>query len=215
MRYVAKDEAPSSFTEWKGQANENWNPTYGNLRNPQKGDLHAALLAEQGGTCCYCGRQISLDESHIEHFVPQEESEQLALEYRNLHASCIRARSPKLPLHCGHAKDRYLDEKQSISPLDPTCEQRFRYLLDGELLPSEDVDGNAIYMIELLKLNIPSLRNRRQAVLAGVFDNEFLNSASDEELRKIFDAYRTRDVHGHFPDFAHVVARFADQLIGP
>jgi uncharacterized protein (TIGR02646 family) len=214
MRYVAKGEGPASFTDWKDQANENWTPTYADLRNPQKRDLHTALLVEQGGTCCYCGRRISLDESHIEHFVPQEESEQLALEYGNLHASCIRARSPKLPLHCGHAKDRRLDEEQAISPLDPGCERRFRYLLDGGLLPAEDADTNAAYMIDLLRLNIPLLRNRRQAALAGMFDNDFLESASDEELKTVCNAYRSRDDQGQFEDFAHVIARFAEQLTG-
>jgi uncharacterized protein (TIGR02646 family) len=97
MRYVAKADDPDSLVAWKSQANENWTPTYADLQNPEKRELHLALLTEQGGTCCYCGQQISVEESHIEHFIPQEARDDLALEYRNLHASCIRARSPRLP----------------------------------------------------------------------------------------------------------------------
>lgn len=215
MRYVAKGSEPDSFGAWKSQENENWIATYRDLRNPEKRELHLALLAEQGGTCCYCGQRISAEKSHIEHFVPQEASDDLALAYRNLLASCIRERSPRLPLHCGHAKDKDLDLERSISPLDPACEQRFRYSLDGGVLSTGENDDNAAYMIDLLRLDIASLRNRRQAALSGMFDNEFLSSASDEELQTICEFYRTRDNDGKFQDLAHVVARFAEQLLEP
>ncbi|SDH61157.1 retron system putative HNH endonuclease [Paraburkholderia phenazinium] len=214
MRFVAKDREPDSLAAWKEQVNEEWTPSYPDLQNPEKRDVHLALLTEQGGTCCYCGRRISLEESHIEHFVPQEASEDLALEYRNLHASCIRALTPRLPLHCGHAKGQHLDLKRSISPLDPAYEHRFRYALDGGLLPANEADENARYMIDLLKLDIAALRNRREAILAGMFDNEFLASATDEDLEKIRETYRTRDGDRNFQDFAHVIARFAEQLMG-
>lgn len=215
MRYVAKNKEPDSFTAWKDLANEDWKPTYQDLKNPEKNELHKSLLSEQGGTCCYCGRKVDPADSHIEHFVPQASSPALALEYENPLASCIRERSPNLPLHCGHAKDEDLDQARYISPLDPSCEQRFRYALDGAVLTSDPDDEKADYMINLLQLGIPSLRNRRQAVLEGMFDNAFLESATDVELARICATYRTRNSAGQFEDFAHVIARFAEQLTQP
>jgi TIGR02646 family protein len=215
MRYVAKNPEPTSFTAWKSLANEDWTPTYQDLRNPEKQGLHDSLLAEQGNTCCYCGRKIDPTNSHVEHFVPQGIAPEFALEYENLHASCIRDRSPKLPLHCGHAKDEALDQTLCISPPDPTCEQRFRYALDGAVLATDPDDIRANYMIELLKLETPSLRSRRQAALEGMFDNAFLESATDAELEQICAIYRKRDSAGQFEDFAHVIARFAEQLTQP
>lgn len=212
MRYVAKNKEPDSLKAWKKLANDDWKPSYPDLKNPEKKDLHEALIAEQGDTCCYCGRRISRADSHIEHFAPQADTPEQALEYENLLASCIRERSRKLPLHCGHAKDEELDESLCISPLDPACEERFKYALDGAIMPTDSADKKADYMIGLLKLGIASLRDRRQAALEGMFDDAFLKSATAAELEAIRAIHQARNSAGQFEDFAHVIARFAEQL---
>ena len=125
MKWVKKQAEPTAFINWKSKANEEWEPSYDTLQNPEKRALHEALLTEQGQVCCYCGRTISLLDSHIEHFRPQETREDLALAYVNLHASCIREKSPGAPLHCGHAKGNDFDEGLVISPQDENCERRF------------------------------------------------------------------------------------------
>lgn len=101
MRTVFKGTEPESLIEWKALANDDWQPTYDELRHPQKGDLHQALLREQMFCCCYCGVQIDATNSHIEHYRPQERHVDLALDYQNLHASCLRAlkKHPVVPLH--------------------------------------------------------------------------------------------------------------------
>jgi hypothetical protein len=48
MKRIVKGAPPPSFEVWKGLASENWSPTYGDLQNPQKRELHRALLEEQG-----------------------------------------------------------------------------------------------------------------------------------------------------------------------
>jgi hypothetical protein len=48
MRYINKGEEPESFTTWKALANEDWTPTYDDLRGQEKTDLYNALLREQG-----------------------------------------------------------------------------------------------------------------------------------------------------------------------
>jgi len=211
MKHVQKQEAPDSFERWKAQANDDWQPTYADLQNPEKAQLQEALLSEQGWVCCYCGRSIEQANSHTEHFRPQEHYPDRVLSYDNLHASCIRETSPGTPLHCGHAKGNAFDEALAISPTDPRCERLFRYTLDGQVIPEND---NAAYMRDLLKLDIEFLNDRRAAVLQGVFDNDFLENASTDELNRLREGYKRPDADGHLPDFGHIVARYAEQLMG-
>jgi uncharacterized protein (TIGR02646 family) len=211
MKHVTKVASPADFEAWKAQANEDWKPTYDNLSNPEKRDLHLALLAEQGSVCCYCGRSVTVDDSHIEHFKPQDRYEALQLEYGNLHASCLRGQQRSMPRHCGHAKNNGFDEDQHIAPVDPTCEQRFMYTLRGSIVPSDAGDVRAQYMVDLLALDSPALQHLRNEVLTRTLDPEFLASVSDEDLLRLRDGFRTRDAAGKLPDLGHVVARYAEQ----
>ena len=215
MKHVVKAKSPAGFEAWKSAINDDWSPDYSSLRNPEKKALHQALLDEQGGVCCYCGRAISLEDSHIEHFRPQELREDLALDYTNLFASCIRETKPGSPLHCGHAKGNLFDEACHISPLDENCERRFLYALNGAISPADLADDAAKFMSQLLRLDIAFLRNRRAEVLASVFDPEFLATASDDELRQLATAFNKPDVDGRLEGFAHVLSGYVKQLLTP
>ncbi|CAD6875018.1 retron system putative HNH endonuclease [Methylomonas fluvii] len=215
MRRIVKAIEPQTFSDWKAQANDVWQPSYSNLQNPEKRNLHDALLNEQGGLCCYCGRTIALTDSHIEHFRPQERFQELAMDYSNLHASCIRETEPGTPLHCGHSKGKDFDKDKIISPLDDGCEQRFIYSAqDGAIYPTDNSDESATYMIGLLKLDIKFLRDRRAEALKRVFDYDFISSASNDELEKLASAYQQPNAAGFLINFAHVLSRYAEQLIG-
>ncbi|MDR5782983.1 TIGR02646 family protein [Caballeronia sp. LZ065] len=122
MKKVVKGSAPEAFETWKTDGDESWEPSYAQLQNPAKQALHKALLAEQGWVCCYCGREVTLDNSHIEHFRPQGQFKVLQLSYGNLHASCLKNMPAGLPRHCGHAKGNRFDESRIIDPQDATCE---------------------------------------------------------------------------------------------
>lgn len=213
MKHVRKGLPPHDFDEWKASGNADWQPGYGELRNPQKRALHEALLREQGWVCCYCGRAIALGDSHIEHFRPQAARPDLALAYDNLFASCIREGEPGAPLHCGHAKGNAFEDARHLSPLDAGVERRYIYALGGAILPAHPEDAAARYMSGLLDLDNAFLRARREAVLALVFDADFLATASDAELRKLADAGRSPDAQGKIESFGHVVARYAEQLL--
>jgi len=215
MKHVAKGSSPIDFEDWKAKANEDWQPSYAALQNPEKRNLHEALLVQQGHVCCYCGRSVTLADSHIEHFRPQKQHDDLALEFSNLFASCIRETQPGVPLHCGHAKGHDFDEANAISPVDTDCEQRFIYIAgNGAIQPADDTDTAALYMRGLLKLDIEFLRNRREEVLKRVFDNDFVQEASTSDLERLAQAFRRPDGSGRLDGFGHVLARYAEQLLG-
>ena len=211
MRRVIKNGEPGSIRAWKDLENEDWSASYGVLQNPQKADLHIALIREQQGLCCYCGREIVQNDSHIEHFRPQHRYPDLDLNYSNLFASCIRITMQGIPSHCGHAKDNWFDEAAVISPLDVDCEERFNYLADGVVVPTAGNDISAETMIERLALNIPYLKNRREATIAGMFDDDFIETATDDELQELMAVFgNRRDDSGPFPQ---VIYRFAMTLL--
>ncbi|WP_175927394.1 retron system putative HNH endonuclease [Burkholderia cepacia] len=214
MKYVAKGASPAAFEAWKDQANDDWQPTYSDLQNPEKRALHTALLDEQGWVCCYCGRSVTLEDSHIEHFRPQHSYGALQLRYDNLHASCVRAAepTPDRPLICGHAKGREFNEDLHIAPIDPGCEARYIYSQDGAIRPTDLGDAQAIEMARVLALDLPILRAGRSEVLK-VFDSAFLETASVDELTQLRDAFRRQDDTGRLPAFGHVVARYAEQCL--
>jgi uncharacterized protein (TIGR02646 family) len=212
MKKTIKAVEPETIRLWKAQANEHWQPSYPTLQNPQKRELHLSLLREQGYLCCYCGRRISQEDSHIEHFKPQELFEDLDLSYDNLHASCIRETKPGTPLHCGHHKGNWFDEALHISPLSDGCEERFRYLLSGEIQANQETDFSARKMIEILALDISYLKNRREESITRMFDDSFIDTVSDEELLLLIATLRSLPPEEQNP-FDHVVARFAEQLL--
>lgn len=214
MRCLTKIDEPNSFISWKALANEDWQPTYSDLQNPQKEVLHNSLLREQGFTCCYCGRRVSLHDSHIEHFRPQSAFKELELDYSNLHASCIKETNPGHPLHCGHGKGNDFDADMALSPLDGSCARRFMYsIMDGAIFPTDEGDKAATYMIQLLQISAPFLKSERAEVLGRTFDEEFLANASPEDIEALARAFRTPDANGYLESFAHVIARYAEQQL--
>lgn len=213
MKHVLKSPSPVVFEDWKAKSNEAWTASYDGLQQPEKRDLQLALLSEQCWVCCYCGREISIADSHIEHFRPQTQRNDLALSYENLHASCIRETRPGQPLHCGHAKGNEFDEDRHISPLDPSCEERFAYSLVGEIFPAEPDDPSAGYMLQLLRLDSQFLRSRRAEALQRTFDPSFIASVTADELALLGKAFRSLDHEGRAQGFGHVLARYSEQFL--
>ncbi len=69
-------------------------------------------------------------------------------------------------------------------------------------------------MVRLLRLDVQFLRERRAQALQGAFDDEFVASASDDDLVKLAQAYRLPEASGRLTDFGHVLARYVEQLLG-
>ena len=231
MKFIKKKKEPESFSQWKGIANLDWQPLWENLRDSDasqpkfmpKTDLHNSLLHEQGYICCYCGRRIYKDSSHIEHFKPRQLFPELSLDYSNLLASCPgypeeedSKALTKLQLpqaHCGQKKGSWYDPTLTVSPLRNTCEEYFRYTASGEILPVSDPVMHAAAKNTILKLGLdhPGLeRSRRKVVEELLFLIDGLDSRGIEELIEI---YEKTDEMGEYVRFCSTVLFFLKSLI--
>jgi uncharacterized protein (TIGR02646 family) len=232
MRYINKGEEPESFTTWKALANEDWTPTYDDLRGQEKTDLYNALLREQGFICCYCGMRITRDLSdigedtsvvnrdtcHIEHLKPQSIYPELALEYKNLLASCQAERNqaernqvPPPPVRCGYKKGDWYDENLIVSPLDANCVDYFRYSASGEILPTDAPDKQAAAKttIEKLGLDIDKLRAMRNEAIDGAL--LAIEGLTDEEIQLFAQGLEQLNDKGKYQPFCFVSAYILNQ----
>ena len=111
MKYIVKQNEPEDFTKWKALKNEEWTPTYDKLSGVVKIAVRQALMTEQGYICCYCERRLTDNDSHIEHFRPQENKSTDPLDFKNMLCSCQQRLKKGDPRHCGNRKDDWFDEQ--------------------------------------------------------------------------------------------------------
>jgi uncharacterized protein (TIGR02646 family) len=223
MKYIPKGQEPAKFSQWKAQANENWQPTWDTLRGSEKSEVHQSLLQEQGYICCYCGMRIDLNTSHIEHFKPRKHFPELALDYSNFLSSCPGegqdnaggllqnpdSKQPETPIlgeHCGHQKASWYDPALTVSPQGPNCADYFRYTGLGEILPVADplLKAAAQETIKQLRLDHPRLEASRRSALQGIVDA--LDTLSNDDLQKLAEDYKKPNDKGEYVRFCGAVS---------
>lgn len=196
MKYIIKGVEPECLVEYRGMANEDWQPSYDDLGGSRKDIIKEALMVEQGYICCYCERELELKDSHIEHFIPQSHSSCDPLDYNNMLCSCMKERKKGDVLHCGAKKDNWYDEVLLVSPFDPSCEGKFVYTDDGRIKPSENGGVAAKETIEKLGLDCQKLVDERKKILEVLIAKELTN----EEMHELFNQYLMRE-GGKFKSF--------------
>jgi uncharacterized protein (TIGR02646 family) len=205
VKYIKKSEEPESFTVWKNLANEDWQPSWENFSKPQKTYVRDSLLQEQGFICCYCGRRINTDDSHLEHLKPRTTYPQSALEYTNILASCQKDTVRKEPLHCGKIKDKWYDDNLMISPLDVNCAEFFRYTDDGQILATNNSEKQlaAETTIDKLALNIDKLKNLRAKSIEPIL--EIINTITEEERQNLILGFSETNSKGYYEEFCAAI----------
>lgn len=205
MKHIRKQAEPASLIAFKQQENDDWKAEWNTLTTSVKQDIHQSLLEEQGGLCCYCESRASTQNSHIEHLHPRSlPPESLQLEYSNLLASCQREQQPREPLHCGSLKGGWYDAAVMVSPLDPTCEQRFKFTAAGEIHPRQASDNCSAETIRHLGLNIDKLQAlRRKAIEAALVGLE--DFTSPPNIDELIEGFKQRDASGCFTEFCSAI----------
>jgi uncharacterized protein (TIGR02646 family) len=196
MKYIRKNSPPTNFQKWKlKNKKERWE----SLTNPLKGQVRGSLMLEQGYICCYCGQEINVNTSHIEHLKPKSSYPKFRFDYNNLLASCQpESYSPMQPSHCGHKKGN-LYGPYFISPLTPNCEKEFRFAGDGRII---GITKNAEKTIDILDLNVSVLRAKRKAII------DAFKNLPPEELKIIISQYSELKSDNQFYSFSFVVTGF-------
>jgi uncharacterized protein (TIGR02646 family) len=197
MKHIQKGIEPEKFTDWKGLANEDWQPTYDDLSGDVKKAVKDALKAEQGSICCYCERRLQDDDSHIEHFRPQSNPSVDPLDFSNLLCSCQNQIKKGVPRHCGNLKDNWFDETLLISPFNPDCEQRFSFTQLGEIKPRSETDEAAQITITKLGLDISKLNAMRKAVIEPFLDE----TLTETDLQEFVSGYLKKDAENCYGEF--------------
>ena len=209
MKYIQKSAEPTSLSTWKIKQCDKI-PTWKSFgRTVVKGQLLEILLKEQGYICCYCGVAIDKGSCHIEHFKPQGIDETVKFDYFNLIVSCQgEDQQPRVPVHCGHNKDQWYDEKLLVSPLIANCVDFFKYSAAGEILPTEESSKKlaAETTIENLSLNIPKLQRMRQAAIDAELELLENDDFNEEEISNIIKDYLELDDDGKHKPFCDTIA---------
>lgn len=197
MKHIQKGHEPFELAEWKALETDDWQPEYSSMGKQLKNVVKESLMKEQGYLCCYCERRLVSEDAHIEHFVPQSNNDIDPLDYFNMLCSCQNRLEKGEPRHCGNLKGNWFDVDLLISPLDPDCENRFLYIEDGTIKPSETGDGATDITIKKLGLNIPKLNDLRRKAIEPFIDDVL----SEQDLQIFVTAYLQPDPEALFGEF--------------
>ena len=212
MRYIAKGTEPQSLSHARAALKHTPGlacDLYDNhLDTPTRQDMLDYCLREQQGLCAYTGMDASNGKGHIEHLVPRSIScPKLppqgfqtrpfeTIDWDNL-VACF----PKKPSgwsYCAGKKDKWpsdIEKPEFVSPLDPSCEKRFRYGKQGTIKPADDQDIAAKKTIEKLGLDHDYLTEARKVVLET--DQRIRDTAQRRKLLASLDD-RTREQAAQF-----------------
>ena len=164
MRAITKGPEPPSLTAHR--------PTpHGDYDNyPDKDALRGSLSTEQRGLCCYCMGRIrpDADSMKIEHWRCQARYPAEQLRYRNMLGACSGGEGQ--PHGLQHCDTRKGDQDLRWNPADPDRDiaSRLRYGSDGAIV-SDDCEFDR-QLNDVLNLNLPLLKQRRQGVLDAVIE---------------------------------------------
>ena len=197
MKHIVKHQVTPLFDEWTALDDYEWKKTYNDLVNPEKKEVKESLMKEQGYICCYCERQLTDDDSHIEHFIPQSKDADATLDYTNMLCSCQDQLKKGDPRHCGILKDNWFDDGRLVSPLEPGCEGHFTFTIDGKIRPIKETDVAAKMTIEKLGLDINKLNALRKKAIEPFLDKEL----DQQEVDRFVDGYLRKNSDDTFNEF--------------
>lgn len=166
-RIIKNSSEPTALKQYRSTPGAD----YENMPTDVKDIIRNALYQEQGGICCYCMKQITLDygNTKIEHFKPRniyngkDGKENLKLNYNNLLLACKGEEmdSYNNKVSCCDSK-KGDSELLFVNPLNNDIESKFYYTRSGEITSHDENIKNEIKNI--LNLNNQTLKNLRKKV---------------------------------------------------
>jgi uncharacterized protein (TIGR02646 family) len=216
MKRVLKGAEPAELRRWKeDNLNVPQNLTYGALGGAVNRAIRQRMILEQGYLCAYTMVRIdSIDDSHVEHIVPQSQqpiSHERDIDYQNMLA-CYPGRAPdprrfnvRYPYGARCKNGAPVDEANFVSPLQENVESRFTYAANGTV----GADGNdipALNSIKLLRLNHGILNDLRRA---AIDERVFAEPLSAQDVAELADVAMMADSTGKLPEFCLAISQTA------
>ncbi len=170
MRSIRKTHQPEELKQWL-KDNKDLDCCYGALRGkPAHTALKEKLLKEQHYLCAYTGRRISINSSHCEHLKPQNKcvgTEDVS--YKNIVACFPKDGGDESYGYGAPIKKGQWNPALFLSPCSSNAERKYRFSWSGKINPTNSSDKQAIYTIDLLKLDHPELSKLRKSAIKGFF----------------------------------------------
>lgn len=217
MKYIKKGKAPQALKDWVRANKAVPDAQYGTHGFPTT-EVREALLTEQGGLCAYTMVPMTGSKCHVEHIKPQAQSRasntiKETYDYKNL-VACYPGNEPPGHEEFGaNKKGDAWDEKKFVSPLKASCEQQFRFSIDGGVCAAK-AKGNAGWTIDVLGLDCAVLTEWRRAAIEGagfsLTAKDSLSRAEAEALRKCI---RERRSDGSFNGYCIAIDQAAAEYI--
>ncbi|MBN8559467.1 MAG: TIGR02646 family protein [Leptolyngbya sp. UWPOB_LEPTO1] len=229
MRYIQKNQEPSSLTQYRKAADPKSKTVFDDY--PDKEPLRQSLLKEQGYLCCYCLRRVtgSLDpltgkpDTRIEHWSPQsiyngeKGKADLRLSYRNLLAACHgNEDSESKDYHCDVLKG---NQEIILNPTQKNCETKIYYSTSGEICsknPQIQQELGTVTSKGILNLNSQTFRENRSAALMATIDKLKQQAPtgnwSSAILKKAIQTVSQRHNNAHLEYFPYVVFHLEKRL---
>lgn len=209
MRYIHKNLAPPELVKYTKTPGASYKDLHDNHHDIWE-ITRLSLADEQGYICCYCGQRITgFQGTQIEHIFPKGTTayEKMQLDYdTNLIASCDggkykRHNNPLIPaaqLHCDTKKH---DDPIPVNPLNPNCDEKFLYDIDGNIL---GVGFDAEATIEILNLTSPILKNMRKSAIDAY--SFFPNINWKDEYERL----KNKNASGQYTEFCFVLRSYIE-----
>ena len=208
MKHIQKRNEPKELKRWFNNQpivdGIRLNCGYYDMPSDLKKIVKKQLLTEQGYLCCYTGIRINEETSHIEHLKPyslcRDEANNEDVDYNNLLAAHPSDKAAKCSFGA-HIKENWYDPDNLVSPLKGTCENRFKFDLQGRISSSNN-DIPAEETIKYLKLDHSNLTELRQKAIDELL---FADPISLSQAERILEKINERDKSGRFRAFCFVL----------
>jgi len=216
MKYIRKRPQPQELIAWtraKDQDQDSqpttWN--YDDMPREVRQAVKERLIQEQGGICCYTGRTVTPETSHIEHLKPQARCVgHEDTDYSNMLAAYPAANDPRQSPYGAHAKKDWYDDHLFVHPLRRDCEARLRYGINGKVSPTTLSDEAAVKTIKHLCLAHRELEQMRSDAIYVALIEQKLTKA---QARQLMDAMDRRDDAGNFRQFCFAIKQACQKYL--
>ncbi len=216
MKYITKKPQPHELIAWTRAKPDSQDAkqlawSYDDMPAAVREAIKAGLIQEQGGLCCYTGRRVTAESSHIEHLKPQalcmnhEDTD-----YANMLAAHPAWNAPKKCEYGAHKKGSWYDEHLLVHPLRPDCERRFRYRATGKISPAHPDDEGAKETIRRLHLDHRELVEMRKEAIHSILFEKQLSKVQAERLMANIEE---RNSHGLFRPFCFAIKQACEKYL--